>query len=289
SNGEYLTIDGNRYRGYVTISNDSGRLKVINVLPLGWYLASVIGAEMPGYATLEALKAQSVVSRSYLLHRVCAEDAPFPPVCDSVMSQVYKGASTESPLTIQAVQETAGLVLIHEGKPVDACFSASSGGHTASAGDVWTEEVPYLSGKDDPFSAGGEYGEWSFEISTDECEELIKKAGYNIGELRDILIMRPDSSGRASRLVLCGSKGNALVRGTDLRMLLGSRRLRSTMFAISRTPSGYKFEGRGYGHGVGLSQEGACRMARAGRSCEQILEFYFTGVKLEIFIGEIGR
>ncbi len=275
-----IIVNGNRYRGRIEVEAAGGGLLITNVVPLRWYLASVLGAEMPDRAPLEALKAQSVVSRSYILHRM-ADNTTYPPVCDSILSQVYKGVSSEKPSTVRAVRETTGLVLTHNKSPIDACFSASSGGHTASAKDVWDNDVPYLIGKSDPFSAGGEYGEWKLELKSDECERLLLRAGRDVGGLQDIVVIRTDKSGRASGVALLGSRGRVLIRGTDLRMLFGTRRLRSTMFDVERTRDGFVFSGKGYGHGVGLSQEGAGRMAQAGYSLEQILHFYYTGVTLE--------
>ena len=276
-----VIVNGNRYRGRIEVKAASGRVLVANVLPLRWYLASVLGAEMPDEAPLEALKAQSVISRSYIIHRIMAENASYPPVCDSIFSQVYKGVSSEKPSSVEAVQETTGLVLTNNGAPIDACFSASSGGYTASAKDVWDSSVPYLIGKSDPFSEGGEYGQWKLELTSDECERLLLKAGRDVGELHEIAVVKADKSRRASRVALRGSKASILMRGTDLRLCFGTRRLRSTMFEVERTPLGFVFRGKGYGHGVGLSQEGACRMAQAGYSFERILHFYYTGVRLE--------
>ncbi len=283
SPGGIIIVNGNRYRGSIEVEARGGQTRLVNVLPLRWYLASVLGAEMPNWAPIAALKAQSVVSRSYILHRIVADDAPYPPVCDSIFSQVYKGLSSENPMTIEAVRETEELVLIENGSPIDACFSASSGGHTASAEDVWGNEVSYLIGKGDPFSEGGEYGEWRLEVPPDECEQLLAGAGHDVGALQEIVVIKADRSGRACRVALIGTRGNVLMRGTDFRMLLGTTRLRSTMFDVERRPAGFVFYGKGYGHGVGLSQQGACKMAQAGYSFQQILHFYYTGVTLESY------
>ncbi|MBN2209434.1 MAG: SpoIID/LytB domain-containing protein [Candidatus Coatesbacteria bacterium] len=281
SNDGVVIVNDNRYRGRIEVEAASGRVLVANVLPLSSYLASVLGAEMPDDAPLEALKAQSVISRSYIIHRMIAENASYPPVCDSIFSQVYKGVSSERPSSVEAVQATAGLVLTWNGAPIDACFSASSGGYTASAKDVWDTSVPYLIGKSDPFSEGGEYAQWKLELTADECERLLRKAGRDVGELHEIVVSKADKSRRASRVALKGGKARITMRGTDLRLCFGTRRLRSTMFEVERTPLGFVFRGKGYGHGVGLSQEGACRMAQAGYSFERILHFYYTGVRLE--------
>jgi len=276
-----LLVNGRRYRGRIEVKTADGALQTANVLPLRSYLASVVGAEMPSDAPFQALEAQSVVSRSYILHRMVGVNGSDPCISDSVLSQVYRGVSTESVATIKAVRETAGLVLTFNHEPIDACFSASSGGWTASARDVWNDFVPYLIGKKDHFSENGEYGSWQLTITPAECEQLLLEAGWDVGRPEQILVIREDTSGRASRVAILGSGGDALFRGTDFRLLVGSARLRSTMFDVERTTSSFTFHGKGFGHGVGLSQQGACNMARQNYSFEQILAFYYTGVKLE--------
>ncbi len=276
-----ILVNGRRYRGRIEVKTVGGALQAANVLPLRPYLASVVGAEMPSDAPFQALEAQSVVSRSYILHRMVGVKGSDPCLSDSVLSQVYRGVSTENAATIKAVGETAGLVLTFNHEPIDACFSASSGGWTASARDVWDNFVPYLIGKKDPFSESGEYENWQFTITPAECEQLLLKAGRDVGRPEQILVIREDTSSRASRVAILGNRGDALFRGTDFRLLVGPARLRSTMFDVARTASGFTFCGKGFGHGVGLSQQGACNMARQDYSFQQILAFYYTGVKLE--------
>ena len=278
-----ILFNGRRYRGRIEVKAMGGALQIANILPLRSYLASVVGAEMPSDAPFEALKAQSVISRSYILHRMVGAVGSDPFICDSVLSQVYGGVSTECAMTIKAVRETAGLVLTFNDEPIDACFSASSGGWTASAKDVWDNSVPYLVGKRDPFSESGKYGDWQLRITPAECEKLLLEAGYDIGSPEQVVVIRQDRAGRASRIAILGTKGDALFRATDFRLLIGASRLRSTMFDVERGPGGFTFRGKGFGHGVGLSQQGACNMAKQNYSFEQILAFYYTGVKLERF------
>ena len=114
-----------------------------------------------------------------------------------------------------------------------------------------------------------------------EC--LLKLKECQTGELQEIAVIKADRSGRACRVALLGTTGSVLLRGTDFRMLLGTTRLRSTMFDVERIPAGFVFYGKGYGHGVGLSQQGACKMAQAGYSFQQILHFYYTGVDLKSY------
>lgn len=273
-----IAFRGERYRGRLEARVEAGLMVVSNVLPLHWYLSSVVGAEMPDWAPTEALKAQSVVSRSYVLHKMQRSESPGPSLCDSVLSQAYRGISSESPETVRAVQDTSGLVLTYKGQLIDACFSAESGGFTASAEDVWEVDVPYLKGKKDPYNVRAEYDSWRLELSLAEIERLATQSGNGVGKLTELSVVERDASGRASRVALSGSKCRCVMRGTDLRLALGTRRLRSTMFDVVRVGDVFVFSGKGYGHGVGLSQLGACRMAESGRSYKEILEFYYTDV-----------
>ncbi|MCD6327914.1 SpoIID/LytB domain-containing protein [bacterium] len=283
-----VLIDQKPYRGKMEVALTGNSLLIVrNTLSLGDYLASVVGAEMPDSATAEALKAQSIVSRSYILHRMEKSEPNAGSVCDSVLSQVYAGRDSESPETIEAVKKTRNLVLTHKKHVIDACFFASSGGHTASAKDVWSSNVPYLKGRKDRFSEGGMYSSWELKLSAKAIERLLAKNGKRIGRLNKIVVKNRDKSGRVRTILLKGSAGKLNMRGVDFRILMGTRKLRSTMFQVKRQKDKFIFTGKGYGHGVGLSQWGACRMAETGYRCKQILKFYYRSVAISEYSGPL--
>ena len=149
-NGAWLKVDGTPYRGTLEVRVDrAGRLRVINALELEEYLRGVVPNEMgPGvYPELEALKAQAVAARTYIISNLGQFGDSGYDVCDSAQCQVYKGASTEHPLTNQAVEETRGLVAVMDGRPINALYTSTCGGHTEDGLLIFPEEKgAYLKG-----------------------------------------------------------------------------------------------------------------------------------------------
>jgi stage II sporulation protein D len=148
--GAWLKVDQATYRGTLEVRVDrTGRLRVINEVPMEDYLLGVVPNEMgPGvYPELEALKAQAVAARTYIVANLGQFSENGYDVCDTAQCQVYKGAGTEHPLSNQAVEETRGLILTWEGKPINALYTSTCGGHTEDASLIFPEEKgPYLKG-----------------------------------------------------------------------------------------------------------------------------------------------
>jgi stage II sporulation protein D len=146
----WLKVDNNPYRGTLEVRVDkSGRLRVINILDLEDYLKGVVPNEMgPGvYPELEALKAQAVAARTYIVSNLGQFGDNGYDVCDSAQCQVYRGAGTEHSLTNQAVEETRGLIAVQEGRPINALYTSTCGGHTEDGIAIFPEERgSYLKG-----------------------------------------------------------------------------------------------------------------------------------------------
>jgi len=148
--GAWLKVDGTPYRGTLEVRVDkAGRLRVINALDLEEYLRGVVPNEMgPGvYPEIEALKAQTVAARIYIVSNLGQFGENGYDVCDSAQCQVYKGAATEHPLTNQAVEETRGLIAVQDGRPINALYTSTCGGHTEDGSQIFPEEKgSYLKG-----------------------------------------------------------------------------------------------------------------------------------------------
>lgn len=286
-------IDQNWYRGWVELIPGERGVIAINQVGLEDYVSSVVGSEMGHRFPMEALKAQAVASRTYALyHRSRRSQQPFD-LGSGIDWQVYKGVAAESNRTQAAARETAGQVLVHQGQLINAVFHSSGGGHTDDAGNVWLESRPYLQGVPD-FDHHSPVFSWTATIPAQQLQQL---AG-GIGAIRSIEILRSSPWGRAITLRLVGSQGSKDVSGSEFRRALG---LRSTMIAISPrgeaattaslTPAGANFpaffqiQGRGYGHGVGMSQWGAAALASQNYSYQQILSHYYRNTSLAVVEG----
>ena len=258
------------------------------------YIVGVVSAEMPAYYSFEALKAQAVASRTYTLYSVahggCHTNADADVCTNSKCCQAFsshermrstwKADYAENYNRVaQAVMETAGEVLTYEGKLCDALYHACSGGQTEDSEHVYANALPYLRGVMSPYE--DPMREEDVELGTDALLELIAskypESGITKDNVRDgIAIEAAYESGRVETLRL----GKTTVTGKQARNLFG---LRSTMFTVEWTNKGIVFHTKGYGHGVGLSQNGANGMAKHGSDYREILLHYYTGVTISGF------
>lgn len=272
SEGGYVFIGDHWYRGRVLVSSDHSGVTAVNYVDLDAYLYSVVGSEMSAGWPLEALKAQAVAARSYALyHRQHGRNAGYD-VASTVASQVYDGLEAEAQSTQIAVESTRGQVLTYSGQIIEAVFHSSSGGHTENVEDVWSKPVPYLRGVQD-FDAGAPVYQWVETLSLDEFHSQVP----GIGALRGAVPQRLSPRGRIQEIRLEGDRGSMVMTGNDFRQALN---LRSTLFSIDVSGSTVQIFGRGYGHGIGMSQWGAHNMAGQGYSYQQILGHYYQGAQL---------
>lgn len=261
------------YRGRVLLVPRNGGLTAINYVDLEEYLYSVLGAEMDGGWPQEALKSQAVAARTYALYKRQRSNGIFD-VGDDQTWQVYKGLITESTGTRSAVSATRGQVLIYNGQAILAAFHSSSGGHTENVEDVWNETLPYLRGVPD-FDQGTPVFEWTKTFSQADLSKRIS----GVGNITAMTPQRTSAYGSILTMKVVGDKGVRVISGEDIAAALG---LRSTRFQVNRKSGTTSFQvtGRGFGHGVGLSQWGAYNLARAGYNYQQILAHYYRNTNL---------
>jgi stage II sporulation protein D len=261
------------YRGRVLLVPRNGGLTAINYVDLEEYLYSVLGAEMDGGWPQEALKSQAVAARTYALYKRQRSNGIFD-VGDDQTWQVYKGLITESTGTRSAVSATRGQVLIYNGQAILAAFHSSSGGHTENVEDVWNEPLPYLRGVPD-FDQGTPVFEWTKTFSQADLSKRIS----GVGNITAMTPQRTSAYGSILTMKVVGDKGVRVISGEDIAAALG---LRSTRFQVNRKSGTTSFQvtGRGFGHGVGLSQWGAYNLARAGYNYQQILAHYYRNTNL---------
>ena len=255
------------------------------------YIVGVVSAEMPAYYDFEALKAQAVASRTYTLYSMAhggCHTNPDADVCtnskccqafsthDRMQNAWGKDYADNYNRIAEAVMGTAGEVLAYDGKLCDALYHACSGGRTEDSENVYANALPYLRGVDSPYEDPMRTED--VPIGEDALLELIAakypESGITEDNLREeIGIASTYPSGRVETLRL----GKASVTGKQARSLFG---LRSTMFTITWSEEGIVFHTKGFGHGVGLSQNGANGMAKHGSKYREILLHYYTGVEI---------
>jgi stage II sporulation protein D len=287
SDGGYVYIGDSWYRGKaLVVPTGQEALTAVNYVNLEHYLYSVVGAEVPTNWPLEALKAQAVAARTYALYqRQNSANSVFD-VGDTTSWQVYGGLAEETNTTQAAVNETRGQVLIHNGRIIDAVFHACAGGHTENVEDVWINPLPYLRGVP-AYDESIPDCQWSRTFTTAELSEKLS----GVGTVRALNIQNQTASGRIVNVQVVGDSGSRTMTGEEIRRALG---LRSAKFAVSAprlaqlasagntqsVPTEFLFEGRGYGHGIGMSQWGAYSMALRGGNYQQILNHFYTNTSL---------
>ena len=219
-----LTLDGEAYRGALIVHRDAGKLLIVNKLPLDRYLRGVVPWEMPDDWHPEALRAQSVVARSYALATL-KPGTRFDLYADT-RSQVYGGIAAESASTNRAIGSTAGRVLLWEGRVATTFYHSTSGGKTAAVAEVWPRatSVPYLVSVPDPYDNLSKHHRWGPLRLTPT--EVGKRLG--LGPVRDLVTAR-GPSGRVVEVKLKLGSGNRTMLSQDFRRALD---LRSTWFAV---------------------------------------------------------
>jgi stage II sporulation protein D len=273
------------YTGPLSVHVDGdgrGPLQLVNTVPLETYVAGVVASEYTLDDT-EGMKAMAVVARTYALRGAAASTESYDHV-DHVRSQVYRGVASITPAARSAVEATRGEVLTYDGRVIQAVYSSSSGGHTANNEDVWDadEELPYLRGKRDPYDTASPHDDWRATVSRPALlRALSRHYGFNVD---GFLLGDRSADGRVETIELLGGTGTQEVSSNDFRLAVNRGvsgvNLKSTMFDARRSGDRYVFEGRGFGHGVGLSQWGAHEMARRGFGYHDILAFYYTDVAI---------
>jgi len=283
--GTYIPSDLSRYRGKyrgtLAVERVGRSCYIVNTLDLEDYLYGVLAKEMEKNWPLEALKAQAVCSRTMALFHIRSSLEKGLPwdVSDGVLHQVYAGIAGESDRVIEAVDATAGEYLVNGETLVPAFFHSCCGGYTSSAAEVWKSPFVCLVGVRDPYCEGSSYYAWSKTIPSSSLSKVL-----GIG-VETVSVTSRDSAGRAVMVEARSSTGRKRIQGKDLRLsfpgiFTAPRVIPSTRFEVSSTAKGFLFKGTGYGHGVGLCQWGAKKMAEEGALYQEILQHYFPMLSL---------
>jgi stage II sporulation protein D len=254
---------------------------VLNRVELEDYVASTVGGEMMASWPREALRAQAVATRTYVLHEAARRRASHWDVRATTASQVYRGVEVETQQTWSATRATAGQVLTYRGEPILAVFHSTAGGRTETAGEVWGQDLPYLRVVDVEDEDDAPHTYWRTTIDSSDLEAVLEAAGLSVGRLEAVEVVVRTESARVKQLALRGSERATHLEGNSLRKLTAALGLRSTLFDVRKVEGGFAFVGSGHGHGVGMSQWGARAMARSGHSYQQILATFYPGARLE--------
>lgn len=342
---------GYQYYGGFQYMRDGGNISVINFVPMQEYTKGVVPYEMSAQWPLEALKAQAMCARTYALYNYGKHGKSFD-VCNTTDCQVYRGANSATDNSDMAVDQTNGMYILYNGKPINAVFCSSNGGATENSENVWSATLPYLRGVVDNNEDLDTCinGRWSYEYTTDELTYILNAKGYKCSNIVNMYIKEFTDMGNVKTLTLVDSTGKefnfskeksrTILYSSTYKKYTHSQRYTvkrkgeeshsimyvnngsslvdfayDKVFAIGAgngktqlpkeavtviTASGktvfdpnkksqtgasngkptFVVTGTGWGHNVGLSQNGAKAMALNGRTAEDIINFYYTDIEI---------
>jgi stage II sporulation protein D len=247
-------------------------IQAINLLDLEKYIPGTVESEGGSNTVPEFYKAQAVLSRTFAVKNFTRHAREGFNLCDGVHCQAYNGKSRMNAKIYDAALATRNMVLVDgEGNPIITAYHANCGGITCSASMAWNKDLPYLVAIRDPFCAGSAQHSWTRNMPADEWFAYLEKKGI--------------PASMASQLTLTGTARQKFLDPDPHKISMSAIRddlkLKSSFFSVQPVNGTMVFQGRGYGHGVGMCQEGAMEMARVGYTYVDILMFYFRNVKLE--------
>jgi stage II sporulation protein D len=304
--GRYVEVDGKPYRGVIEVLAGTGRLTVVNGVPLEAYVVGVVNAEMGRRTASEqaALEAQAIVARTYALRNRGKFAGDGFDVRASVADQAYGGVDAETREGWEATRSTVGQILTYDGEPVSVFYHSTCGGSTASPSEAFRSVAgaPYLRPVSDRHGSGyycdmSPRFRWSVEWDATTLHRILRRTvpttlGVDEAAIDDITGVRAHRTGPSDRVTearIAVTGGEIPVYGPDLRAVLETpdgRVLGSTAVRLEVTVGGGRLErlradGKGWGHGVGMCQWGAVGRARVGQDARTILMTYFPGVRVE--------
>lgn len=255
----------------------------IEEVPFEDYIVGVLAGEMPANFELEALKAQAVAARTYVLKKMQANYKQDYDVVDTVENQVYISEEElkakwkndfENKINKikQAVAETKGEYLTYKGEVIEALFFSTSVGKTENSEEIFSQALPYLRSVDSSWDeeVSPVFND-SFEFS---LQEFYERLNLTYSEILNFKITKTTSTGRVKEVVINGTTFSG-------SQIFSKLNIRSTFFDINQVGNNIIVNTKGYGHGVGMSQYGALAMAKKGYNYQEILSYYYIGTKLE--------
>jgi len=269
------------YRDGAIIRGVSSKLRIINSVTMNNYLSGVIESEGGGGKHIEYYKVQALMSRTYALKNINRHKEAGFQLCDDVHCQAYHSQLRYTPKINDAVKETEGKILVDsKNKLVTTYFAANCGGETCDASNVWNTSVWYLQPFVDTFCVNTRQATWTKKVKKSSWKNFIEQE-YGIYEENFGEWFYNFKQEQRKAFYIHPSLG------IPLRDLRREFRLKSTFFSTHEDGDYVVLEGRGFGHGVGLCQEGAMGMATYGYNYDQIARFYFNQVRVIDYYKEV--
>ncbi len=268
------SLESRNYDGWLSISAKNNYLLIINIVEIESYIAGVVMAEGGPESPLEYYKSQALLCRTYAIgHKYRHKSEGFE-LCDGVHCQVYKGMNENIADIEIACEETKGLILVDKtGKIITAAYHSNCAGETVNSEDVWSSSASYLKSVKENYCKKSPHAKWETTIELDDWKNYLKKNGF---AGIDSLIENDFEFMQRERHIYYTLNGDSML----LKKIRGDWNFKSTLFSIIPVGDELFIRGLGYGHGVGLCQEGAMEMAKQGFNYKQIIRHYYKDVNI---------
>ena len=267
------SLDPSTYEGDLEVEITHGTLQLVNELDFDRYLAGVVLSEAGSGAPEEFYKAQAILCRTYALRNWGRHSGEGFNLCDHTHCQAFHGINGQNRDIYNAVLATHNIVVAdNHYQLIMPAYHSNSGGETEQASDVWPVDHDYLQAIVDPFSKDQRHSRWKETLRPEAWIAYLQAKGFDIKDedVGDVIIRQPH---RKKSLIYKEDTLSLSVIREDLGF-------NSAFFDMDLENDTLVIQGRGYGHGVGLSQEGAMEMARKGYSYSDILRFYYNDIQL---------
>ena len=263
------------YPGLLEARAVNGTMVLVNEVKLEEYVSGVVLAEAGKNEHLEYYKLQSVSCRTYALANLRRHAGERFELCDATHCQVYLGRTDHEPI-LQAARVTRGMVVVDADiRLIHATFHSNCGGETMNAEDLWSKHEPYLRARRDTFCLHAPHATWTTSMARSEWLDYLHRTFSVQTDDDKVVAVLTDHHPAARELFLAG-----VTPPIPLAKVRADRKFNSTFFSITSQGDQVVFTGRGFGHGVGLCQEGAMVMCKAGYSFVETLHEYYTDVHL---------
>jgi len=273
------------FRGIAEIRYEKNAMNVINELGIEELVMSQVGREVSSGFKPEALKAQAIAARTFVLHeKIHSKFKVYDLKNLEGPGKIYFGTVTEHVPGNEAVEATRGITLRYGGETAFTPYFSNCGGYTEDVTEVWgtASKEPYLSPVPCFFCKPGEHYAWQTEIAKAHILATLNAAGYPAGDISEIdPNYEISKSGRTKTVRIAADKGKITLSLNEFRSIVGYNVLRSARSLTCRPRSGtFYFTGKGWGHGAGMCQDGANGMAKQGHSYKEILRRYYPGTEI---------
>ena len=249
----------------------NNKLEIVNVMPLDTYIAGVVEAEGGPNHELEYYKSQAVISRTYLLSQFYKHIDDGYNLCDQTHCQAFNGLPKHEHIMTNAAEQTKSLVIVDENANlITSAFHSNCGGRTNSSEYVWTRALPYCRETVDTFCIKMPNSNWEKRIPVNDWKNYLAKKRLSSADSANYAYFPSEKE-------VYYREGETRVPLVDMRKDL---KLKSTYFSAYQEGEEMVLVGQGFGHGVGLCQEGAIRQAQLGYNFEDIIHFYYYNVKI---------